>query len=156
MEETITPTFYAAYSNRGGKNVHATVDHAGSSLAKVTSVCGIEVHNSRKPAPFDSTLDHLRCVTCSLVAGVEIPADDQPPARLRVQRRIGELPSLNHTLPHRDDLELSDVADYLDKLVEWFEKDRKSRAALEARLMRYTGAIAGLGNFLDVLDEVRS
>jgi hypothetical protein len=51
---------------------------------------------------------------------------------------------------------MDDIAHNLDKLVEWFEKDRESRAALGARLMRYEGAMAGLANFLDLLDEVRS
>lgn len=150
-------TYYAAYSNRSGKNVHATVDHAESSLAKRTAVCGKEVHNRRQPQRFDSSeVTGRRCSICALVAGFALPPEIGAPAEMRIQRAFGRLPALHgHQLPLPDDIELHDVADHLEALVTWFEGYREQRSEVDAELTRYTNAIVGLGKFLDVLDEVR-
>lgn len=149
--------YYAAYSNRSGKNVHATTDHAESSLTKCMAVCGKEVHNRRQPQRFDSPeITDRRCGMCALIAGFDLPADDRPEAGVRIQRAFNKLPALmGHHLPGADDIELEDVADHLDALVVWFEGYREHINENECKLARYTGAIVGLGKFLDVLEEVR-
>jgi len=152
--ETTSTTYYAAYSNHGGKRVHASTALGSSSLDKIVAVCGAEVHTTRKGMHFDTPdLTSPRCRSCAQVTGFETEPAEGPPAGLRIWRLFGQLPHCGGTLPHYDDLDMEDVADKLDALVKWFESSRDHQAERDSELFRHRSAVQGLRSFLSLLKE---